>query len=186
MSLQLTDIRQVVALSGAMAAGLAADAEILQLRWAPTENPVARLAVLGMNFGGAADGTGFAAGNIRFRVHKVTSWTAAGTGGGTIDLTGDRGQLNPAEPASDDLPSIRVATTAALGAGTKTIAEELAGVTSGISTGAGNIILAGPSYEFFPHGPIILRANEGLTLRANVPATGVWRFATNIAFGFLD
>lgn len=183
---QMADIRHVAFVSGLMAAGLAANSEILQIRWAPSL-ATRRLAILDISFGAVVDTVAFAAGNALFTGIKATAWTVDGTGGAALDLSNGRGKVDP-DAFTYDVPGIRVATTAALGAGTKTNGINTTHMPCAPTTTAGALIQEHQSLvtklalEQFPY---ILRNQEGLLLTATVPATGTWRFGGNIAFAVL-
>lgn len=80
--------------------------------------------------------------------------------------------------------SVRIASTAALGTGTKTLdAQSIGQYSIGIDTTANKqhtpafaLFSAAPGIE----SPIILAQNEGLTIRATVPATGTWQFGVTV------
>lgn len=183
---QSMDVRQATVFSGVMAAGLAADSEVLQIRWTQATQ---KLAVLGVIVSAAIDGTAFTAGAANFKLTKATAFTAAGTGGGTTTLTGTNAKLNTAI-AGQNTPEIRVATTAALGAGTKTLD----------TTHIGGIRFAAPgtvthtqlitdvvlfSDAVSAGRPVVLNENEGLIIRATVPATGTWGFSVTVIYAVM-
>ena len=174
-------------LSGTMAAGLAAASEIFQARW--TQNP--NLAII---WGVALDGmsgsaTAFAAGFASFSLTIARVWTADGSGGTAATLTGNNQKLRTSM-ATTSMGTIRCATTAALGAGTKTLDAQAAGLLSfcmatTISVNyLSNIGLYG-SMSLEDGGnpaPIVLAQNEGVVVRATVPATGTWQFGVSMAW----
>jgi hypothetical protein len=181
------DIRQVSAISGVMAAGISADSEIVQVRF--TTSTSQRLAILSARLSAANLGTAFTAGAIQFSLTKASGWSAAGTGGGTLDLTGVNGKLNNTI-SGQVMPEIRVATTAALTAGTKTLDSVRTGnIFAGVPNVAGSQIVndallfsdAVPGLQ-----PIYLGNQEGVVLRVTAPATGTWSFALNLAFAIVS
>jgi len=177
---------QAAPLSGAIAAGLGANAEIFQIRWTDATR-FCVLQLIALN--GMRATTAFAAGGIDFTLTIARGWTAPGTGGATVTLTGNNQKLRTSMGTSL-MGEIRVITTAGLGAGTKTLdAEAIGRITTHSSGGVGSAtpIIGSiylPVYELFGWDagegmhPIVLATNEGVALRATVPATGVW----NIGF----
>lgn len=172
----------IAAVTGAIAAGAGADSEVLQFR-----NPhasrlaiVSRIALTGMRAT-----TAFAAGAIDLKATIARAWTVAGTGGTDLTLTGDKQKLRTLHDTIA-AAAIRVATTAALGAGTKTLdTQDIGMITTHSSAGVGaatpiigSIYL--PTLELFRgdyesgEQPLVLAPNEGFVIRATVPATGVW------------
>jgi len=177
---------QVALLSGAIGAGIGANTELLQFRW----TDATRLAVIQkLTVTGIRATTAFAVGVIDLTATIARSFTVAGTGGATATLTGNNQKFRTSMGTSL-VGEIRVVTTAALGAGTKTLdAHEIGRITSHSSAGVGaaapiigSIYL--PKYDLFENDvadgehPIVLAQNEGLIVRCTVPATGVW----NIGF----
>jgi len=177
---------RVAPLSGAIAAGLGANSELLQFRW----TDATRFAVIHKLYvTGIRATTAFAVGGIDITATIARSFSAAGTGGGTLTLSGDNQAMRTIMGTSL-VTEIRVATTAALGAGTKTLdANEIGRITTHSSAGpggatpiVGSIYL--PNYDLLDSRvasgeyPVTLAASEGLIVRATVPATGVW----NIGF----
>jgi hypothetical protein len=126
---------------------------------------------------------------VQIDLVKSTGWTVAGTGGTGLTpaaLLKRRTSMGSSLLSAGDA---RIATTAALGAGTKTLE------TLSLST----IVAAGPitaslNGEIIPAGtilwqaevsdgehPLILAQNEGFSIRSvAVPATGTWTAAINI------
>lgn len=168
--------------TGSMAAGLAASSEIFQLRW----TDATRVCVITeVSCNGLYATTAFAAGAISFNLSICRSWTVDGSGGTLLTLSGDNQNLRAAFGASL-IGAMRIAQTAALTAGTKTNDAHATGlITSHSSGGTGSATpiignqhlptttlfrcdMAGGEY------PIALVQNEGITIRATVPATGVW------------
>lgn len=176
------DVRQVFAVSGDMAAGLAGNSDIFQVRWTSTTQ---KLVIPYVRLSAAVSATAFTAGNVRFSLVKVEGWTVDGTGGSTITLTGNNGK-NDSSITGQTTPGIRVATTAALTGGTRTVLENIGGVVTAVGTGAGERFVESTSLftdvaDFLR--PIVLNANEGVIIRATVPATGVWRFGVDFGWG---
>jgi hypothetical protein len=180
--------------TGNIAAGAGALSELVQLRYTGTAKVVLYSVIL-EHF--RSLGTAFAAGNFLFDVIKSTAWTVDGTGGGT--QTPEKLRTSMAAPTA----TVRVATTAALGAGTKTLATNAYRAVRGIvSTGInamqlGSIAAAAnitvgypgcvplvPAFGDTPTGahPIVLAQNEGISCRATVPGTGVWEAAFTLLF----
>jgi len=168
--------------TGAMAAGLAANSDIFQFRW----TDATRLCVIQkISLTGMYATTAFAAGAIQFRLAIARTWSASGSGGTAITPTGDFNQLRASMGASL-IGDMRIATTAALGAGTKTydtydigqVNTHSSGGTGSATPIIGSIYL--PTYDLFEcdvtdgEHPIVLAQNEGIGIRATVPATGVW------------
>ena len=167
--------------TGILPAALGANSEIFQFRWAD----VTRFAVIRkIRISAAVSTTFFAAGvPIQIDLVKSTAWTVAGTGGTAITpaaLLKKRTSMGSTLMAAGD---IRIATTAALGAGTKTL-ETLAlsaivasaPITSSLN---GNIINPGTILWQAEIGdgehPLVLAQNEGFSIRSvAVPATGTW------------
>lgn len=179
-------------LSGVMAAGLAANSEIIQFRWVDTTN-LRRVRVLGVDFSAVIDVTGFTAGAALFDIVAARAFTVAGTGGTAQTLTGNNQKLRTSQNPNilGASGEIRVATTAALGAGTKTLdAQGLGAVVGAGSATAGSLIVAPAAlYKdvITPAGqPLVLAHNEGFAVRATVPATGTWRFAATIYWAEAD
>lgn len=181
-------VYQVMALSGAMAAGLGAASEILQFRW----TDATRLAVIhSLRVTGMRTTTAFAAGAIDLNATIARSFTVAGTGGGTLTMTGNNNKMRTSMGTSL-VGEIRVATTAALGAGTKTLdANPLGAILTHSSAGVGAAapVIGStylPAYELNAgamgdgEAPIVLAQNEGVIVRATVPATGVWNIGFTI------
>jgi hypothetical protein len=163
-------------ITGTMAAGVGADSEIVQFRWTHASN-LAVITLAELQFFNSL-GTGFAAGLAQFDLTIARSFSAAGTGGGTVTMTGDLQSLRTSMGTSL-VGEIRVATTAALGAGTKTLdSERISRMKCTVGTATNTNYLqtpAGVLYRAhdFEH-PIVLAQNEGLIVRATVPATGTW------------
>lgn len=174
--------------TGAIAAGAAANAEIFQLRW----GDATRLClVTEITFNGMRATTAFAVGTIDIKATIARSFTASGSGGTATTLTGDLQQLRTNMGASL-VTDMRVSTTAALGAGTKTLDTQDIGIITTHSSGGpgsatpiiGSIYI--PTTYLFKSDiasgehPIVLAQNEGVVVRCTVPATGVWNAGVTV------
>jgi hypothetical protein len=173
--------------TGAIAAGAGADSEVFQFWWTETIRYalIQRVWLTGMRAT-----TAFAAGAIDIKLTRATGWTAAGTGGGTVTVASPELELRPPTMGVSGVAEIRVATTAALGAGTKTldtynlgwIATHSSGGVGAATPIIGSIFL--PTLRLFdsPEHPLVLSENEGFVVRATVPATGVWNLGLAVSW----
>ena len=125
-------------ITGTMAAGLAANAEIFQARW----TDATRFAAI---YGIACDGAGsivaFAAGFTKMEAMIARSWSADGSGGTAATITGNNNKLR-SSMGTTLFGAIRASSTAALTAGTKTLdTQGIGAVISGATATAGSQIL---------------------------------------------
>jgi hypothetical protein len=179
-----------------MAAGVGALSEVFQFRYTGANIALVYDVIL-ESFVAT---TAFAAGSFLFDVIRAITWTVDGTGGGT--QVPEKLRTSFATPTA----TARLATTAALGAGTKTLATQplraiRGNVTTGVAVTGGETEL-GPQTSaaisvgypgavalypspFVPDQvayPITCVQNEGFVIRATVPATGVWIASFTVRF----
>jgi hypothetical protein len=172
----------VSARTGVMAAGLAANAEIFQLRW----TDATRLCVItSVHCSGGGSIVAFAAGVTVMEVLAARSWVTVGSGGTAITLTTNNQKLRSAMGTSL-VNDMRVASTGILGLGAKTLdAQPLGSIVSSVTAVAGAPLWpAAHLYEINENDghPIILAANEGIVVRATVPATGTWTASIDVTW----
>ena len=120
--------------SGTMAAALAAATDIFQFRWTSTTN-FALIKLVSISIGDVVAMTTAQAGAVS--LFKATSWTADGSGGTTLTPAAGQNKLRTSM-GSTLVGAIRISSTAALTAGTKTLdTTALSEIAFGITTGAG-------------------------------------------------
>ena len=182
--------------TGAIAAGASANSEILQFRW----DTAGKLAIITeIEATGMIATTAFAAasGNITLKATIARAYTVNGSGGTALGFTGDNAALrtNMADSAVSDF---RIATTAALTAGTAVLEDNDIGQITTHSSGGfsaatpiiGSIYL--PTTTLFradiQNGqyPLVLASDEGFVVRATVPATGVWTLGLLVKWAECD
>lgn len=168
--------------TGTMAAGLAAGSEVLQLRW----SDATRLCVItSVHCSGGGSIAAFTAGFTQLQLLVARSWTADGSGGTAATLTGSNNKMRTSMGTSL-VGGLRVASTAALTAGTKTLdSQAIATVTSSVTATAGTPVWpAAYIYESTANDkqPIVLAQNEGIVIRATVPATGTWTASFDVTW----
>lgn len=169
--------------SGTMAAGLAANAEVFQFRWSDATRLCAIRKVVIDGLSGSA--TAFTAGFGRIHMTTARAWTVSGSGGNAGILTTNEGKMRTSM-GTTLLGDVRIASTAALGAGTKTLDTDSVGQytfsvgTVVSATYLNQTVLFGedPGAEH----PLILAQNEGFALRATLPATGTWQFGVTVTW----
>lgn len=179
--------------TGIIAAALSADSEVFQFRWAHAT----KLAVIQRLLVSAAVSTTYFAAGVPFRLalFKASAWTAAGTGGTGLTpaaLGKRRSNMASTALAAGDC---RIATTGALGAGTKTLeGSALKQISAGApitSSLSGQIFAPDTalldSFIGDGHHPVVLAQNEGLAITApEVPGTGTWKMVVNIEWAEVD
>lgn len=176
--------------TGDIAAGAGAAAEFVQFRWT---SATLLAAILDVEITGMRATTAFAAGVIDITATIARSFTVAGTGGGVATITTNNAKARTSM-ATTGLGELRTSTTAALGAGTKTLdAQPIGNIITHSSAGPnaatpiiGSIYLprtkiVDPDLGDGAH-PLLLAQNEGLIIRATVPATGVWNLGCQITW----
>jgi hypothetical protein len=166
--------------TGVMAAGLAANAEIFQARWTDATRFAA---IFDVSCDGAGGIVAFAAGATKMEVMIARGWSADGSGGTAATITGNNNKLRTTM-GTTLFGAIRASSTAALTAGTKTLDSQGVGAVHGSTTVNAGTNLLPPSGLFGASGrtdnhPIVLASNgsttsEGVIIRATVPATGTW------------
>lgn len=172
--------------TGIIGAGLGANSEIFQFRWTDST----RLAVIRkIRISAAVSTTFFIAGvPLQIDLVKSSAWSAPGTGGTAVTpaaLMKRRASMGSSLVASGD---IRIATTAALGAGTKTLETlSLSTIVAAgpMVSGSGTIIAPGTILWQAEVGdgehPLVLASQEGFSIRSvAVPGTGTWQAAINV------
>lgn len=173
--------------SGILPAALGANSEVYQFRWADAT----RLCVIRkIRISACVTTTFFAAGvPVQIDLVKSTGWTVAGTGGTAVTPAATM-KLRTSQPATLlAAGDMRIATTAALGAGTKTLeANSLAAVVApGPITTSLNGQIISPNTLLWQaevgdgEHPLVLAQNEGFSIRSvAVPATGTWQIAVAV------
>ena len=165
--------------SGVMAAGLAAAANIVSFRWTTTNV----CAVKKIVFSAGDTATAFAAGVLTFNAFIARSFTVSDSTGTAATLSGNNQRLRTTMGATT-LGDLRWSATAALTAGTRTLdAQPFASVTTSVPATAGNVLFPIPVELFRANAgdyPLLLAQNEGFVIQATVPATGTWTFSVNI------
>lgn len=172
-------------LTGVLPAALAANSEVFQFRWTDTTR---KAIVQRVKISAAVSTTFFAAGvPVQIDLVKSTAWSGQGTGGTGVTL-GTGNKIISSYPSSlVAAGDIRIATTAALGAGTKTLqsnslralaaAGPITASLDGTIIPPGTILYESRSEDF----PIVLSSNEGLSIRSvAVPITGTWTLSVII------
>ena len=168
-------------LSGTMAAGLAANAEVWQFRWSDATRlcVVTKIVIDGIS----NTATAFTAGVGNMQLYVARSWTADGSGGTAATLTGNNTKLRT-DMGATLLGSARISSTAALTAGTKTLDTNASGQMSLAFPAVASTQIENRIALFEPNpgmeSPFILAQNEGLVIRATVPATGTWAFGVTV------
>jgi hypothetical protein len=187
---------RVSAQSGTMAAALAANAEIFQFRFVTAASRVAL--IHGISISAGANVAASAAALVAFRVSVARGWTAAGSGGTRLTLTGNNQKLRTIH-ATSEVSDAGIATTAGLTAGTKTFdAQDVGSVAFGIGTGAITVqvpLVLIPKTNLMGDFagslafPIVLANQEGFAIRSGVnafPAAMTWNFAVDVAWSEVD
>lgn len=173
--------------TGILPAALGANSEIYQFRWADAT----RLCIIRkIRISACVTTTFFAAGvPVQIDLIKSTGWTVAGTGGTAITPAATlkkRTSMPSTLLASGDM---RIATTAALGAGTKTLEANSLGsvVAPGPITASLNGQIIAPGTILWEseiangEHPLVLVQNEGFSIRSvAVPATGTWQATVEV------
>jgi len=189
---------QLSASSGTMAAGIAGAAPVFSVRWGDATRTMIlrRLGIMAQNAG-----TGFAAGTFLFELMVARSFTVSDSGQTALTPSGNLYKKRTSFGTSL-ITDMRISTTAALTAGTRTLdAQPMAVVRGAIQATATNQLLVGTgvggyagmtaaaigatSYGgsrvldiWFPEignsWPLVFVQNEGIVIRATVPATGTW------------
>ncbi len=182
---------KIGAVSGTMAAALAANAEMFQFRWPDATNLAL---VYNVSISAGANVAATAAALSSFVMTIARAWTAAGSGGTRLTMTTNNAKLRTSMGTSL-VNDIGISTTAGLTAGTKTLdATNCAAVAFGIGTGAITTAVALPVlpradlFNADEHGghPIVFAQNEGFIIRNGAvifPATMTWSFAVNAGWG---
>lgn len=164
------------AVSGTMAAGLAANSEIFQMRWT-SATLIAR--VERVRISAQVAGTAFAAGVAHFSLAQANSWSADGSGGNAMTAVKRR----QSGMAASTVGGLRASSTAALTAGTKTVLGNVAQMSANTGTATSGQIHELTNLWSRPEAdgyPIYLAQNEGIIIRATVPATGTWTFSVAV------
>ena len=175
--------------TGILPAALGANSEIFQFRWT---DPTRFCVIQKIRISAVVSTTFFAAGvPLQIDLVKSIAWTVAGTLGTGITpaATGKmRTSMGSSLVAAGD---IRVATTAALGAGTKTMdanslramvaAGPITGSLSGTIIPPGSVLLEADTGD--GEHPLVLVQNEGFSIRSvAVPATGTWMASIGVTW----
>lgn len=183
------------ATSGVMSASLSAASEIFQFRYVTAANRVALVTYVGISAAGTV--VAGAVSQQTFRLRLARAWTAAGSSGTRLTMTGNNGKLRTSH-ATSEVNDIGISSTGALVAGTKTFDnQDIGGVSFAILTGAVTTV---PAYQFVPvtplftvgqgAWPIILANQEGLAITthsANAFPSGLtWSFTVDIAWMEVD
>lgn len=187
---------RAVLTTGTIAAGMAGNGELVQMRWVDATRFCVITHIKVLEFRNIT--TAFVAGPYQFNLIRSTAWSADGTGGGAVSVADPQLQLRPpVMGASLFSTGFRLATTAALGAGTKTFDTLTMGACFGnvgstpaiaeyfIPKGGGVTGTGGPGVDLFSpdtsggEHPIVLTSNggstsEGISIRGTVPGTGTW------------
>lgn len=173
-------------LSGTMAAGLAANSEVFQFRWTDATRVCVIQSVQLDGLSGSA--TAFAAGFGKIDLVPARAWTADGSGGTAATLTGNNAKMRTSMSTSLG-PSIRIASTAALTAGTKTLDTDPVGQLS-LSFGTAVSVQYANTVNLIDEAahemPLVLSTQEGFVIRATVPATGTWQFGVTVLWAELN
>jgi hypothetical protein len=174
--------------SGIMAAGLGAAAPIFSLRYAPTINPASLMLVKKVLITPSTLGTAFTAGSALFEAFVIRGYTVADTGGGSLTLgtAVTSGKLRTSQ-AITGVTDFRISATATLTAGTQTVdTNPIASVITQIPATTTNYAILPANYPLFEakpgEHPLVLALNEGLVIRATVPATGTWSFSVDVLY----
>src|SRR2546422_9054199 len=179
--------------SGTMGVSIGGGSEIYQFRWTDATR-LAAIYSIELSAGGNVAAT--TAVLAAFEAVIARSFTVAGTGGVAATITGNNAKLRTSGMGTTLLGESRVASTAALGAGTKTLDTQGIGCYAfGIGTAA---ITAAESLDLTPgvvqlfnaqgDHPIILATNEGFVIRTGVnafPAGMTWTFGVNVTWAEL-
>jgi hypothetical protein len=169
--------------SGTIGAGLAAGSEVFQFRWTDATKLCVVTSVL--IDGIAGSGTAFVAGFGKLDLVVARAYTVAGSGGTPYNTTGNNGKARTSM-ATSIVNDIRIASTGALTAGTRTLDAVPVGQyvfavgTTASVTYAGRFDLMKANGE--NEHPIVLAAQEGFIVRATVPATGTWQFGLTVTW----
>jgi hypothetical protein len=180
MSISTSGVFRIGAASSVMAAGLAGGAPIYSFRWGVPTTPNLKVALRRIRISAGDTSAAFTAGTFTFQLIIARSFTASDSSGTGIAPVNNDGKLNTLY-AKSQIADLRIASTAALTAGTRTLdAQALSSLTTSDQATAGNSILA-PIDMFTGYAageqPIILASNEGFVIAATVPATGTWSFS---------
>jgi len=163
---------RLAAFTGTIGAALAANSEVFQFRFLSGTKSFAlvyRVIFDGMGIVAAAT----AAGPLGFQLVPARAWTAAGSGGTRIAVSGDNLQMETGLPNSQ-VNDIGIATTGALTAGTKTLdanaqGQALGGVGTAAVTAYGttNLIPQQPLLDAMGAGgqPLKLANQEGFIIK---------------------
>lgn len=173
--------------TGILGAALGANSEIFQFRW----TDATRLCVVNKVVISACVSTTFFAAGVPVQIDlvKATSWSAAGTGGTSVTPAATMKKRTSMGSTLIATGDIRISTTAALGAGTKTLeANAMASVAApGPITASLNGQIVPPGTPLFElnvahgQGPMVLVQNEGFVIRSvAVPGTGTWTVGVTV------
>jgi hypothetical protein len=177
--------------TGVLPAALAANSEIMQFRFASASNLVVLRSVI---VSAAVSTTAFVAGvppTLELRIAR--SWTGQGTLGTGITFgTNDSKKRTSFPTTLMAAGDVRVATTAALGVGTKTLDG------TALATLVGNTAGATVTTQVIPPGtylwqrnthdeyPVVFAQNEGFVVRSvQVPGTGTWTASVQVEWAEL-
>ena len=176
---------RIAMLSGTIAGNHTND-EIFQARWTdPTRLALIwGLSLNGFGSGGGAIGTGF--GNINVSVAR--KWTVDGSGGSAATLDANNQKIDTSMGATF-MGAIRISTTAALTAGTKTIDLEPIGQIAFSLTNTSNNIFVPGVVEIYgslePNdnpSPVVLAQNEGIVCQLTTPGGGNWQLGFTMSW----
>lgn len=171
--------------TGILPAALAGNSEIFQFRWADAT----RLAIIEKVVISACVTTTFFVAGVPVQIDmiKSTSWSAQGTGGTSVTMGTNGKERTSMGSSLVQAGDMRIATTAALGAGTKTFdgyeigALAATGPTAAPSTIVPPFTTLYEANEGEGQHPLVLVQNEGFSVRSvAVPATGTWQATVQV------
>lgn len=185
------------ATSGTIAAALGANSELFQFRYVSATRTCI---IHGISVSAAAivaPAIATTVTNMQLKATMARAWTAAGTGGTRLTLTGNQAKLRTSF-ATSEVNDAGIATTAALGVGTKTLdTQDFGAITAGIyfdlaasdfdATLIKPVNLLGEFIGGLGYPPILAN-QEGFVIRSGIvmPATLTWNLVVNVLWSEVD